>query len=49
MYDCCQTEIDERWLDEWVQFGLREFDEYLRRHAAFAAWLQARSREPSSR
>ena len=36
--------IEDRWLEEWVRYGLRDLDHYLRRHAAFSAWLEARER-----
>jgi hypothetical protein len=33
--------IDERWLTEWVEFGFREIDHYLMKHAEFAEWLRS--------
>lgn len=34
--------IDERWVGEWVQFGLAEVTIYLAKHAAFDAYYAAR-------
>jgi hypothetical protein len=36
--------IEDRYLEEWVRYGLKNLDAYLRRHAAFSAWLEARER-----
>jgi hypothetical protein len=37
-----QESMDENWLAEWVAFGLRELDAYLRRQAAFDAYYRRR-------
>jgi hypothetical protein len=34
--------MDEGWIAEWVEFGLREMCVYLRRQAAFEAYYQRR-------
>lgn len=34
------VQIDERWLSEYAGFGTDEFSNYLKNHAAFAAWLE---------
>jgi hypothetical protein len=34
--------MDEDWITEWVEFGLRELSVYLRRQAAFEAYYQRR-------
>lgn len=36
--------MDEGWITEWVEFGLRELSVYLRRQAAFEAYYQRRLR-----
>jgi hypothetical protein len=36
--------MDEGWITEWVEFGLREMSVYLRRQAAFEAYYQRRLR-----
>lgn len=36
--------VDERWIADWIAFGLQELDAYLAHHAAFAAYL---ARHPS--
>ncbi len=36
--------IEDRYLEEWVRYGLKNLDDYLRHHAAFSAWLEARER-----
>jgi hypothetical protein len=35
-------EIDDRFIGEWVDFGLREMRAYLDRHARFARYLDER-------
>jgi len=37
-----QDSMDEVWLAEWVAFGLRELEAYLRRQAAFDEYYQSR-------
>jgi hypothetical protein len=34
--------IDEAWLREWVAFGMLDLAVYLRKHAAFATYLNNR-------
>ena len=42
-----QDSMDESWLSDWVAFGLRELEAYLRRQAAFDAYYRSRlAREP---
>jgi hypothetical protein len=33
--------IDEPRLTEWMEYGFRQLDRYLLRHAAFTEWLDA--------
>jgi hypothetical protein len=35
-------EIDDRFMDEWVEFGLREMTAYLAKHARFERFLTER-------
>jgi hypothetical protein len=37
------TDIDERWVAEWVAFGLSEMETYLRKHAQFTLYCERRS------
>lgn len=37
-------EIDERWIVDWIAFGLAEIDTYLSRHAAFDRYLKETDR-----
>lgn len=37
--------IDERWLQEWVAYGMRELRRYLSCHAAFADYLDRNRKE----
>ncbi len=30
-----ETNIDERWMDEWVEWGIQSFEKSLRNHAKF--------------
>jgi hypothetical protein len=39
--------LDESWIAEWVEFGLREMAVYLRRQAAFEAYYQRRQPRPA--
>ena len=36
------TDIDERWVTEWVAFGLSEMETYLRKYARFEAYCERR-------
>jgi hypothetical protein len=29
------TDVDDRWLTGWIEFGLREFETYLGKHSMF--------------
>jgi len=35
------TEIDERWIGEWVTRGLKEIEHLLARHAAFLTYCRS--------
>ncbi|MDX6534146.1 MAG: hypothetical protein QOF68_1890 [Gaiellales bacterium] len=35
-------EIDDRFMSEWVEFGIREMDAYLAKHARFQRFLTER-------
>ena len=37
-----QRRVDERWLKEWVAFGMLELAVYLTKHANFADYLTHR-------
>jgi hypothetical protein len=36
--------IDDRFLRDWVEFGMGELNAYLGKHARFAAWCDRRDR-----
>ena len=36
-----EDEIDEGWLDSWLEAGLEKIESYLAKHAAFLAYLEA--------
>ncbi len=38
------TEIDDRFIGEWLDFGFREMRAYLEKHARFARYLDERDR-----
>ena len=38
------TEIDDRFIGEWLDFGFREMGAYLDKHARFARFLDERDR-----
>ena len=35
-------DLSATWLEDWIGAGLLEIDEYLRKHAAFIAFLESR-------
>ncbi|MDX6533896.1 MAG: hypothetical protein QOJ13_3103 [Gaiellales bacterium] len=39
-----QNDIDERWMSEWVEFGMREFESYLGKHRKFDDYYARRTR-----
>jgi hypothetical protein len=42
MIDERHIEIDDRFMDEWVDFGMREMTAYLAKHARFERFLAER-------
>ncbi|MDX6494551.1 MAG: hypothetical protein QOE17_537 [Gaiellales bacterium] len=38
------TDIDERWMAEWVTFGMRELECYLAKHRCFEEYYSRRKR-----
>jgi hypothetical protein len=38
------TDIDERWMAEWVTFGMRELESYLGKHRCFEEYYSRRKR-----
>ena len=40
--DFSNIEIDERFMAEWVEFGVAEIEAYLTNHARFDAWCARR-------
>jgi hypothetical protein len=38
-----RTEIDDRFMNEWIEFGMREMDAYLAKQARFARYLSDRT------
>ena len=38
------TEIDERWIAEWVTFGMLELERYLGKHRSFEDYCIRRGR-----
>ncbi len=40
--------IDERWLSEWVEFGMRELADYLGKHRRFDEYCASRSRRQTA-
>jgi hypothetical protein len=49
MDDTTYTEIDDRFMSEWVEYGMREMDAYLAKHARFDRYLNDRERCDSDR
>jgi hypothetical protein len=40
-------EVDERFLDDWVAFGMAELNAYLDKHARFDAFCERRENTPN--
>lgn len=40
-----ETNIDERWMDEWVQWGIQSFEKSLRNHAQFEQYCREKEKE----
>lgn len=38
-----ELDVDEAWLREWAAEGVAAIEQYLAKHAAFAAYLRARA------
>ena len=36
-----EDEIDEGWLERWLEAGIERIEAYLAKHAAFVAYLDA--------
>jgi len=39
-----ESAVDERFLGDWVAFGVSELESYLAKHARFAAYCERRDR-----
>ena len=37
--------LDERWMAEWLDFGLRELEQYLGKHRRFDDYCAGRERQ----
>jgi hypothetical protein len=37
-----QPQVDERFVDDWIRFGLSELEAYLGKHARFDAYCRRR-------
>lgn len=40
--------VDERWLQQWISFGMLELAVYLTNHAAFHSYCEHREPRPSA-
>lgn len=38
------VEVDERWIADWIAYGLKELGAYLERHAEFDEYLATHQR-----
>jgi hypothetical protein len=41
-----QPRVDERFVDDWVRFGISELEAYLQKHARFEAFYTRRDLPP---
>jgi hypothetical protein len=44
-----QPQVDERFVDDWIRFGLSELEAYLGKHARFDVYYSRRDAGPSDR
>jgi hypothetical protein len=44
-----QPQVDERFVDDWIRFGLSELESYLGKHARFDAYCNRRDAGSNSR
>jgi hypothetical protein len=42
-----QPQVDERFVDDWVRYGLSELESYLGKHARFDAYYSRRATDGS--
>jgi hypothetical protein len=43
-----EADLEESWLEDWAAVGIAELEAYLGKHAAFLAYLEARTSSPSA-
>jgi hypothetical protein len=43
-----QLQVDERFVDDWIRFGLSELEAYLGKHARFEAYCSRRDASPAA-
>ena len=43
---CGECEVDERWLRQWVDFGISEIERVLANDARYRDWCRRTGREP---
>ena len=41
--EIAQPQVDERFVDDWIRFGLSELESYLSKHARFDAYCRGRA------
>jgi hypothetical protein len=44
-----ELQVDERFVDDWIRFGITELEAYLGKHARFAAYLSRRDASAGDR
>ncbi|HEY3764152.1 MAG TPA: hypothetical protein VGL44_03260 [Gaiellales bacterium] len=44
--EIAQPQVDERFVDDWIRFGLSELESYLAKHARFDAYYRGRVTGP---
>ena len=42
-----QPQVDERFVDDWIRFGISELEAYLGKHARFDAYCSRRDASPA--
>jgi hypothetical protein len=42
-----QLQVDERFVDDWIRFGISELEAYLGKHARFDAYCSRRDASPA--
>ena len=46
--DPLPASVDERWIPEFVDYGIRQLGNMLKNHAAFLEWCDSQEKKPDA-